>query len=245
MMPVDAGLPILSTDNLNVVQHEIAITSPNGTSRRASITSHRRNSSSRRSQTPKARPFATSVPGQQITAKRPVFAASDADGLVHAGTARANIAASVEHPDGTTEDDFARRYEHLTVSLKRQFSFHYPTFSKLRIFHADTPRSSNNIVSTGIRTAMVLYIPGIPTMAAVPGDGISFSASSPPPSSTAACHTPPVPPGFLTPSCASGSLESRTHATAVTRKPMMARVASALSNLRISLPNMIAKAAVD
>ncbi|ERF77156.1 hypothetical protein EPUS_08460 [Endocarpon pusillum Z07020] len=45
--------------------------------------------------------------------------------LEHAGTARANVAASAEHPDGTKEDDWAARHQHQTV-LQQHVDFFDP-----------------------------------------------------------------------------------------------------------------------
>ena len=60
--------------------------------------------------------FKTDIPEQPVTQKRQPYIPSAEDHLTDLGVARATIAASKEHPNGTTEDDYARRHQHQTVS---------------------------------------------------------------------------------------------------------------------------------
>ncbi|EHA51085.1 hypothetical protein MCOR27_009635 [Pyricularia oryzae] len=59
----------------------------------------------------------TSVPGVPVTIERKPFVQDEHEDqrLPNAGTARVNTAASYEHPNGTTEDGYARRHSHQTV----------------------------------------------------------------------------------------------------------------------------------
>lgn len=60
-------------------------------------------------------PFATSIPQQPATEQRKPFKPGKGDALQNAGTARATIAASREHPNGTTENDYAAKRQDRTV----------------------------------------------------------------------------------------------------------------------------------
>ncbi|KAF2036423.1 Caleosin-domain-containing protein [Setomelanomma holmii] len=56
------------------------------------------------------------IPSVQVTEQRKPFINKSSDvTLDHAGTARANIAASVEQPHGTTKNDWAKKHAHQTV----------------------------------------------------------------------------------------------------------------------------------
>lgn len=60
-------------------------------------------------------PFVTAIPEQAITeARLPYLPAQDSK-LTYTGTARATIAPSSEKPNGTTEQDYARKHQHQTV----------------------------------------------------------------------------------------------------------------------------------
>ena len=62
--------------------------------------------------------FKTALPESRITELRRPFVTYQGSPLQHPGTARANIAASQEKPDGTTEDGYARQHAHQTVSYR-------------------------------------------------------------------------------------------------------------------------------
>lgn len=61
------------------------------------------------------KPFATSIPQQPVTEHRKPYKPAKEDMLQDAGTARANIAASREQPNGTTENDYAAKRQHRSV----------------------------------------------------------------------------------------------------------------------------------
>ena len=60
--------------------------------------------------------FKTEIPEQPVTQERQPYIPSAEDRLTDLGVARATIAASKEHPNGTTEDEYAQRHQHQTVS---------------------------------------------------------------------------------------------------------------------------------
>ena len=67
--------------------------------------------------------FAVSLPSVPITEKRKPYIPTSNSKLIHAGIARANIAASAECPHGTTtQDNYASRHQHQTV-LQQHCSF--------------------------------------------------------------------------------------------------------------------------
>jgi len=61
------------------------------------------------------KPFSTAIPQQPVTELRTPFLPTQEDALQDAGTARATIAASQEHPNGTTENGYAARHRNRTV----------------------------------------------------------------------------------------------------------------------------------
>jgi len=61
------------------------------------------------------KPFLTVLPQQPVTELRKPFQPIEGDALQDAGTARATIAASREHPNGTTEGGYAARHQDRTV----------------------------------------------------------------------------------------------------------------------------------
>jgi len=63
----------------------------------------------------------TAIPTVPVTEERLPFVPSS-EQFYNPGTARANIAASEEHPDGTTKDGYARRHHNQTV-LQQHVSF--------------------------------------------------------------------------------------------------------------------------
>lgn len=66
--------------------------------------------------------FVTSIKEQPVTEQRKPYITQDGDQLRDPGTARANIAASRESPNGTTENDWAKTHQDQTVppSLPKQ-----------------------------------------------------------------------------------------------------------------------------
>ena len=60
--------------------------------------------------------FRTAIPQQPVTEKRKPYVPTSRDHLTDFGVARATIAASKEHPNGTTQDGYARTHQHQTVS---------------------------------------------------------------------------------------------------------------------------------
>ncbi|KAM0185962.1 hypothetical protein ACHAPI_011938, partial [Fusarium lateritium] len=61
-------------------------------------------------------PVTSSVDTVPVTIERkPYQPGTDKPRLAQAGIARANLAATYERPEGTTEDDWARRHRHQTV----------------------------------------------------------------------------------------------------------------------------------
>ena len=60
------------------------------------------------------KPFMTTVSQQPVTSQRRLYIPTD-DVPANAGVARANIAATREKPNGTTENDYAARHAHETV----------------------------------------------------------------------------------------------------------------------------------
>jgi hypothetical protein len=60
------------------------------------------------------------------------------------GTARANLAVSKEHPDGTTENGWASKHQHQTVSRKLQHTHPNP--------NNNMSRSCNNIATSSTET---------------------------------------------------------------------------------------------
>ncbi|KAJ9138345.1 Caleosin domain-containing protein [Pleurostoma richardsiae] len=62
------------------------------------------------------KPVVTSIESVPVTVERKPFIQPNNDQrLPHAGTARANVAATYERPNGTTEGDYAQRHRHMTV----------------------------------------------------------------------------------------------------------------------------------
>ncbi|KAL8694911.1 MAG: hypothetical protein Q9218_000482 [Villophora microphyllina] len=64
---------------------------------------------------PLKKSYATATKQQPITIERKPFAPRYADKLIDPGTARATLAVSEESPNGTTEDNYAAKNQHLTV----------------------------------------------------------------------------------------------------------------------------------
>ncbi|KAL6710508.1 hypothetical protein ACN47E_008556 [Coniothyrium glycines] len=57
----------------------------------------------------------TSVPGAPVTEERKPFIAAPGSKLKYPSIARANLAATLDKPHGTTTDDWAKKHEHQTV----------------------------------------------------------------------------------------------------------------------------------
>ena len=70
--------------------------------------------------------YATSLPNYPVTALRKPFKPTDNSPLTDAGTARANYAPTVESPNGTTENNYAKEHAHETVSLFLLLSLSHP-----------------------------------------------------------------------------------------------------------------------
>jgi peroxygenase len=74
------------------------------------------------------KPYDIAIPQVPVTEKRKPYVPAPGDPLVDPGTARANLAPSLESPNGTTKDDWAGRHKHQTVCLMAMFS-DWPNFS--------------------------------------------------------------------------------------------------------------------
>ena len=61
------------------------------------------------------KPYKVAIRQQPVTELRKPYVPKEGDVLQDSGTARANIAASKESPNGTTEGDYAGRHQHQTV----------------------------------------------------------------------------------------------------------------------------------
>jgi hypothetical protein len=61
------------------------------------------------------KPFDIAIKEQPVTEEREPYVRSQFDPLVDAGTARANVAASKESPDGTEDGDYAEKHRNQTV----------------------------------------------------------------------------------------------------------------------------------
>lgn len=59
--------------------------------------------------------YLTSIKQQPITVEHKPYVPKSGDELIDAGTARATLAVSNESPNGTVEDDYAAKNQHLTV----------------------------------------------------------------------------------------------------------------------------------
>ncbi|KAI9708489.1 MAG: hypothetical protein M1820_003950 [Bogoriella megaspora] len=84
------------------------------------------------------KPYEVSIREQPVTIRRMPYVPVEDSLLVDAGTARANIAASAEKPNGTTEGDWAEKHKHQTV-LEQHVSYFDPDgdgiFSPLDTYH--------------------------------------------------------------------------------------------------------------
>ena len=63
------------------------------------------------------KPYKVAIRQQPVTELRKPYVPTEGDALKDSGTARANIAASKESPNGTTEGDYAGRHQNQTVCL--------------------------------------------------------------------------------------------------------------------------------
>lgn len=68
-------------------------------------------------QRPDKKPYQVALGQYPVTELRKPYVPKEGSPLVDSGVARANIAASQESPNGTTEDDYARRHQDQTVRL--------------------------------------------------------------------------------------------------------------------------------
>ena len=66
---------------------------------------------------PPAKPYNIAISEVPVTVERLSYYPKEGDRLQDAGTARANIAASNESPDGTSQDGWAENHKHQTVYL--------------------------------------------------------------------------------------------------------------------------------
>lgn len=64
---------------------------------------------------PDEKPFDIAIKEQPVTEERKPYVRSQFDPLVDAGTARANIAASKESPNGTEDGDYVQKHRKQTV----------------------------------------------------------------------------------------------------------------------------------
>jgi len=64
---------------------------------------------------PDEKPFDIAIKEQPVTEERKPYVRSQFDPLVDAGTARANVAASKESPNGTEDGDYAKKHRNQTV----------------------------------------------------------------------------------------------------------------------------------
>ncbi len=60
-------------------------------------------------------PYTISIKQQPITVEHEPYVPKPGDELIDAGTARATLAVSKENPNGTVENDYAAKNQHLTV----------------------------------------------------------------------------------------------------------------------------------
>jgi len=64
---------------------------------------------------PSNKPYTVAIKEVPVTAERLPYIPQDSDRLVDPGTARVNIAASKEAPNGTTRENWAENHKHQTV----------------------------------------------------------------------------------------------------------------------------------
>ena len=112
--------------------------------------------------------YATAIKEQPVTEQRKPYTPAYGDNLIDAGTARANIAASRESPNGTMEDDYAKTHQHQTVC-------HITKINETLTDPLSRHRSSYSTSNTGIRTAMASSGPKTPMSVAANGAGVSHS----------------------------------------------------------------------
>lgn len=99
---------------------------------------------------PAEKPYQSVLSGAPVTVERQLYYPKEGDRLLDPGTARANLAVSLEAPEGTTQDDWAKKHAHETVRATLPCLINRKG-SKVHI--TDTPRrSSNNTSHTGTRT---------------------------------------------------------------------------------------------
>ncbi|KAI9825733.1 MAG: hypothetical protein M1826_006917 [Phylliscum demangeonii] len=67
--------------------------------------------------------YATGLKAYPVTLQRPPYVPRPEDKLVDAGTPRANMAATAEKPDGTTEDGWMEKHQHQTVVAQHSAYF--------------------------------------------------------------------------------------------------------------------------
>lgn len=95
---------------------------------------------------PGQKPYKVAIRQQPVTELRKPYVPKEGDALKDSGTARANIAASKESPNGTTEADYAGRHQNQTVCFDCDCWSAFPLTT--------TSRSSFNMQNTGTQTTM-------------------------------------------------------------------------------------------
>jgi hypothetical protein len=66
---------------------------------------------------PPGKQYSIAIKEVPVTVERLPYYPKDGDRLQDPGTARANIAASNESPNGTSQDDWAQNHQHQTVGI--------------------------------------------------------------------------------------------------------------------------------
>lgn len=108
--------------------------------------------------------FAISIPQVPVTEQRLPYIHTDGEAsLVQPGTARANIAASVEAPNGTEKDGYAGRYKNQTV-LQQHCAF-FDTDGDMVIWPRDTYRGFSllgyNVFLCILSMVIIQYVPSL------------------------------------------------------------------------------------
>lgn len=119
---------------------------------------------------PPGKQYSIAIKEVPVTVERLPYYPKDGDRLQDPGTARVNIAASNESPNGTIQDNWAEEHKHQTVRL--DLGVKYNVIQDCQCYL----RSYNNTSSTGTRTKMVSSGLWILIEAAVPGVGTQSCA---------------------------------------------------------------------
>jgi len=97
---------------------------------------------------PLGKPYSVALRDAPVTVERLAYYPKEGDQLVDAGTARVNVAASNEAPEGTTQDSWAKEHEHETVST---------LLNRLAVEILTVSRLCNSTASTGTKTATASF----------------------------------------------------------------------------------------